>query len=348
MAGAGGPTYSVGDLIDGRYEVQGFLGAGGYGEVYAVLDRNQGVVVALKMLAPVGGGAWHEARVLTKLRSEYILPVWNAATFSGVPYLVTELAVYGTLTTQFSPLGVAPSQAVQWVIDASRGAQRTHDANLVHRDIKPDNIFLNERGRALLGDFGIASLMNSAGQAPPHGSAVTLAPEVAAGGPTTRLSDVYSLGATLYAILAARYPFEGPTHPAIVAQIVAGPPPPLRDLAPNVTIALAKRVDKAMSRNPTDRYPTAMDFAADLGRLRATSREWWRTDEHTGQGHVGCWRGEARGKAAATVCVIPAGKRFEVEAAHQPSGRRITAGCRLPGPASALPRMLRAAMAAVA
>jgi hypothetical protein len=90
-----------------------------------------------------------------------------------------------------------------------------------------------------------------------------------------------------------------------------------------------------------------MSFAADLGRLAAAPREWWRTDEHAGQGHLGCWRGEAGGKAAATVCVIPAGKRFAVEAAHQPSGRRITAGCKQAGPASQLSRKLRSAMAAV-
>jgi serine/threonine-protein kinase len=158
---------------------------------------------------------------------------------------------------------------------------------------------------------------------------------------------VYALGATLYAILAGRYPFEGPTHHAIVAQIVAGSPPPLRDLAPNVSVALAKRVDTAMARDPAGRHASAMNLAADLGRLARSGREWWRTDEHLGQGHVQCWRGEAAGKAAATVCALPVGKRFEVLASHQPSGRRITAACKSPGPASALPRMLRTAMAAI-
>jgi serine/threonine-protein kinase len=338
--------YAAGTLIADRYEVVRWLGSGSFGEVYEVSDRYQNAVLALKLIgSAAGAGTWAEAQVLTQLRSNYLLPVWNADYFAGVPFLVTDVAAHGTLADRFSPVGVSLPIAVRWTISVCRGAQRTHDANLLHRDIKPDNVFLTAQDEALLGDFGLACLMNAAGEGPFGGTAVTMAPEVAAGGATSRSSDVYSIGATLYALLAGRYPHEGP---AVRANVVAGPPPPIRDRAPQVSIALAQRVAKAMARDPADRYATPAEFAADLGLMTMPARGWSRTDEHGAAGHVACWRGEEAGKVDATVCIVQVGTRFSIEAAHQPSGRRITAACKPAGPESALPRKLRTAMAAVA
>jgi hypothetical protein len=174
--------------------------------------------------------------------------------------------------------------------------------------------------------------MDVNGEASPAGTPITMAPEVAGGGRTSVPGDVYSLGATLYALLSGEY------------SNVHGDPP-LRDLAPHVTQALAQRVHKAIARDPADRYTRPADFDTALGDLPVPRRAWRRTDEHGT--HAACFRGEALGKTDATVCLVPAGTRWEVLAQHQPSGRRITAACRRPGPRSVVPRNLRAAIADV-
>lgn len=324
---------AVGTLIGTRYEVLSYLGSGTYGDVYRVHDKHLDEVVALKLLAPLGGGPWLEGQILTQLDSPYILGVKNADVDAGVPFLVTVLAEHGSADGPMKPVGVPPDRAVRWVRHACRGAHRAHDAQLVHRDIKPANLFLTASGEAQLGDFGIAALMDANGRAPGHGTPVIRAPEAAlGGGVTTVRSDVFSLGATLYALLAGEYASE------------LGDPP-LRDVAPHVSQALAQRVQKAMAQDAANRYATAAEFDAALGELPAVDRRWRQTDEHNG--HEACFRGEAPGKMDATVCLVSAGTRWEVVAVHQPSGRRINAACRPPGPESAVPRHLRTAIAAV-
>lgn len=339
------PSRSIGALIGNRYEVVGYLGGGTFGEVYSVIDRHQNDRVALKLLGTLAGtSVWDEAQILTRLRGPYIVDVRNADIDAGVPYVVTELARHGSADTAMDPIGVPPAQAVRWARQACRGTSRTHAENLVHRDIKPGNLFLTAAGEARLGDFGIAALMDANGRASAGGTIVTMAPEVAAGGPTTVASDVYSLGATLYALLAGRYAHQLPDPLACRNSVINDPPPPLRDFAPHVSLALGQRVAKAMERAPTDRYATPADFDAALGTMPEPIRRWRRTDEHTG--HDACWRGEARGRTDVTVCLVPVGTRWEVLTLHQPNGRRINAACRPPAPRSAVPRNVRAAIAA--
>jgi serine/threonine protein kinase len=326
-------AHAVGTILAGRYEVLGFLGSGGYGEVYRVRDHHLDVTVALKLMRRFAGtNAWAEAQRLMELESDYILKVLNADLDAGVPFLVTKLADSGSADGPMQPIGVPPERAVRWVRHACRGAARTHASRLLHRDIKPHNLFLTTSDEALLGDFGIAVFMDANGEGRPLGTPVTTAPEVAGGHNTTVASDVYSLGATLYALLSGQFSNE------------IGDPP-LRDVAPHISIALAQRVQTAMAPNPGDRFATADDFDAALGTLPPVNRRWRRTDEHLG--HDCCFRGTARGKADATVCVLRSGKRWEVLAQHQPTGRRINAACRAPAPESAIARNLRAAIASV-
>jgi serine/threonine protein kinase len=260
--------------------------------------------------------------------------VWNADVVAGRPYLVTELATNGTVDKYMAPRGIPPKEAVRWVRHAARGAARTHDAGLLHLDIKPGNLFLDAKGEALLGDFGLAAAMDANGHGPPVGTPATKAPEVEAGGPSSRASDVYSLGATLYALLTGVYPFPRPYLA-------------LRDLAPHIPQVLAQRIAKAMADDPADRHQKAGDLDAALGDLPDSDRYWFRTDEHVPGGHDACWRGQAAGKADTTVCVTAAsGTRFDVTAQHQPSGRRITNACRTGVSRRELPRTVRAAIRA--
>lgn len=322
-----------GTLIGNRYAVISKLGDGTYGDVYRARDTHQQLEVAVKLMKHNYGPTWQEAQVLSELESDYILRIRNAALDSGVPFLVTDIAEHGAADVAMNPIGVDPENAVRWTRHACRGAARTHAARLIHRDIKPGNLFLTGSGGAQLGDFGLAELMDANEEAAPLGTPATKAPEVAAGNNTTVRSDVYSLGATLYALLVGQYA-------ASIGDM------PVRDAARHVSRALAGHVHKAMSDTPADRFADAAAFDAALGSLPIQSRAWRRTDEHA-PAHLYCACGHTVGKQDVTICLVPTtGKRAEVVAMHAASRRRVTAACRGEAPPSQHDRNIRAAIAA--
>ena len=328
-------------IAAGRYEILGNIGGGSGGDVYRVFDHFQKCEFALKLLGP-SAVTWDEAQVLTQLQSDYVLPIRNADVDNGVRFIVSDVATKGSADRQMAPLGVDPRLAVRWVRAAAHGAARAHASNLLHRDIKPANVFLTADDRAVLGDFGMAATMDASGTTAANGTPHTVAPEVLR--PPYRCSvrsDVYSLGATLYALLAGRYGHEAPTKLETQNAVLAGPPPRLRELAPHVLPALADRVEKAMARNPADRYATPADFAAALGALPPHA-PWRRTDEHAA--HHRCWRTDRPGGKAITVCAIPSGNGFEVEVRHRPSGVRIVPACRPRCTSAKLPTAVRTAI----
>lgn len=237
-----------GAVINQRYEVLDKLGQGANGVVYRVRDHTQNMVVALKLI-PVADPltAWDEAHVLTGLRGQYMLPILNADLASGMPFIVTEVARHGSAADGLrAGVGVAIDRAVRWVQQACRGTARVHDVGLLHTDIKPDNLFIDDDGDALVADLGLACLRDAAGRGHFAGTPPTMAPEVAGvvvtvpqsewglQRPTSVASDVYSLGATLYWLIAGRPPFEGADPIACMTAVAAGPPPSIRDLAPHV------------------------------------------------------------------------------------------------------------------
>lgn len=347
--------YAAGTLIDSRYVVRRSFDPSGQGDVYEVLDLSQNQVVVLKLLdlsKMEPGGEWEEARILTGLRGDYILPVHNADVASGVPYVVTELAQHGTLASITPPTGLLPSRAVRLIRDACRGATRALDVGLLHRDIKPANIFLNERDQALLGDFGLARLLDEHGRAPGGGTLTTMAPEVAARGHCTVASDVYSLGATLYFLLAGRFPHDVKqlTDLATYQTLVATrAPPKIRDVAPHVDVGLARIVGQAMAGRPVERYARPQGLDQALGSLRKEGTQWRRTDEHAE--HKGCWRGERKGREDVVVCAVPTApgrvRKCAVEVRRIGTGYRVRKACREPATERQLPAKLRSAITSV-
>ena len=334
--------YSPGFVIDNRYQVNRYIDKGSFGEVYEVYDVTQQQVVALKLLDPIliSGWPWHEAAQLTALRSDHILPVWNADIFAGVPYVVADLAlgsVEGTAPT-------TPGRAIRYTREACRGIARTHDAAILHRDIKLANLFLSAKDTVLVGDFGLAHPMDANGEAPGTGTPLTTAPEVLVGGGNTSVaSDVYSLGACLYALLTGVYPYNDhapPTPADLQAMVAAGPPTPVRDLAPHVSLGLATRAERALARDPADRYSSAAAFEADLGHLAAPTVTWRRVAAHPG--HDQCWESDAITPVRVCATRTAGSSRFSIETARARSGRRIRANCKAVVTPAALPGTLRA------
>jgi len=305
-------------IIAGRYEVRKSLGMGNFGEVYEVFDHYLQQTCALKLLKTTPFGAWAEAQILRRLHGEYILPILNADLAQGRGYVVTELATHGTVADQITQdVGVPVVTAVRWARQACAGVARIHDHNLLHCDIKPENLFLDERGDVLVGDLGLAQLMDQNGMVHAAGSIPTMAPEVAqvnAPGqappsPYTYSvrSDGYSLGATLFWMLAGNQPVPGvKSH----GDVWAAPQPDLWKVAPHVPQGLRNIVNIAINRDPSGRYATPSALDAALGGRTLPARQWTRVAAHPG--HVQCFEG-VKGGSRLGVCAIPTGNRTQID-----------------------------------
>ena len=316
-------------IIAGRYQVIRQLGQGTFGQVLEVHDHTLGPVCALKLLdGSIGvAGPWAESQILRGLRGEYILPILNADLVAGSRYVVTEVMTGGTVDDHIVPnVGMPVGQAVRWAREACHGIARVHDSGLVHGDIKPANLFLDDRREVLVGDFGLAQKLDANGLAEAGGTPGTMAPEVAAplvplvlGDLTyTVLSDVYSLGATLFWMLAGAPVTHSMT---CLHDIATHPRPDIWDQAPHVPRGLRTIVNRAISFDPALRPASAADLASQLGRFREGDRSWERMTPHAG--HEQCFRG-TKGGSVIEVCAEPQSTtRMNITARQAGSGRRV-------------------------
>jgi eukaryotic-like serine/threonine-protein kinase len=333
-------------VIANRYQLTRKLGKGGQGEVYVAHDTHEGDEVALKLLAPGTAGPWIEAQILRALRDPHILEIRNADTDPGrgLDFIVTEYLPGGSLDIRLGATGscgLPVDEVVRFIRQACNGIARAHAERLVHNDIKPPNLFINLEGECLVGDFGGASLIPTGAQVtlPRAWTPATIAPEVARdprGTPAASVrSDVYSLGATAYWLLAARPPIDFTgilPGPALLAQVVAETPPRLFDVAPHVPIFVARAIEKAIARDPNDRFASAEELHAALGGRPEGSRVWSRTDHHGT--HLACWTGVPRGHGSTYELCLKQGSRanqIAITTQHKSSGRQIKKGCRTAG-----------------
>lgn len=321
-----------GHMFANRYEVMSFIDSGTYGDVYEAIDTHQDDrVVALKLLNPskMGSWPWQEATMLTRLDSEYVLTIYNADVDAGIPFIATELATRGSLEGAGQLPRLSVPETIAAVRAAARGLARTHDGGIVHRDVKPANLFWSASGSVTVGDFGFAHPLDRNGEAPAEGTPVTAAPELLVGGPSTVLSDVWSLGATAYHLLTGVYPHEDLAQTKSRADLdaarAAGPPTPVRDLAPHVSQRIASRVERALAERPNDRYPSMTSFESDLGAGATPSRSWQECAPDTG--HRRCWVSDE--PTGLRVCVTPGttASRVNIEVRHTGSGNRIRSEC---------------------
>jgi tetratricopeptide (TPR) repeat protein len=279
--GLGQPTGGPPRMI-GRYTIIREVARGGMGAVLLAWDPHLRVQRAIKvLLAEDLGGAeaterfLREARVLARLAHPNIIPVLEAGYDGPHPYLVLPFVEGGALTGLLQARGgrLPHREAAELVDRVARAIDFAHGEGVVHRDLKPANVLLDRAGAPLVTDFGIArdgaaqERLTQTGQL--MGTPSYMPPEQAAGeqervGPR---SDVYSLGAILYELLAGQPPFSGGTPIQTLRAILEDPPPPLRSLRPDVPADLEAIVAQAMAKEPDERYDSAAALAADLRRF---------------------------------------------------------------------------------
>ncbi len=295
------------------------------GEVYRARDTRLGREVALKVLPP-GFSAdperlqrfTQEARAASALNHPNILTVFDVGEHEGAPYLVAELLDGDSLRALIERRRVTPAQAAEWVAQAARGLAAAHERGILHRDIKPENLFLTTDGRIKVLDFGLAKLLPQAaeGDAVPAievngpetragavlGTVAYMSPEQAEGKPCDRRSDIFSLGVVLYELLAGRRPFTGASAIDTLHAIVHDEPASLGGFGPVVGAEVGAVLEKALAKDPAERYRHAGDLELDLRRLaRALSA---RRPEASASGVAGppqavrrLWPGVALGVA---------------------------------------------------
>jgi tetratricopeptide (TPR) repeat protein len=275
-------TSAAGSIIDGKLELTTMLGRGGMGVVFAAKNRNTGRDVAVKILRREVASdpaacqrMLQEALACGRIQHPNVVDIYDAGSDSGQPYIVMELLRGESLAARIDrEHKVNPAAAVEIAAQALAGIAAAHSAGIVHRDLKPDNLFLANGAGGLcvkVVDFGISKLSDgSASLASTHTGAVVgtpyyMSPEQANGQKDIDArTDIYAVGALLFHALTGRPPYLADNYNALLAQILTSSPPSVRSLAPEIPAALDAAIDRALSRDPEARQPSADAFAAEL------------------------------------------------------------------------------------
>ena len=270
-------------LLGGRYELDGVVGRGGMAEVYRARDIRLDRIVAIKTLRAdlardqiFQARFRREAQSAASLNHPSIVAVYDTgedmATGVPVPYIVMEY-VDGRTVRDLLQEGhrLLPERSLEIIDGVLRALDYSHQAGIVHRDIKPGNVMVTRNGDIKVMDFGIARAMSDAQAtmtqtAQVIGTAQYLSPEQARGERVDSRSDLYSTGCLLYELLTGRPPFTGDSPVAIAYQHVRENPVPPSRVDPDVPPWADAIVLKAMAKSPADRYQTAADMRADLQR----------------------------------------------------------------------------------
>ena len=278
----------------GPYEIQAAIGAGGMGEVYRARDTRLAREVAIKVLPETFARDperlrrfEHEARLVSTVNHPNIVAVHDVGAQDSFHYLVSELLEGETLRQKMANGAMSQRRVTEYATEIARGLAAAHEKGVVHRDLKPDNIFVTKDNRVKILDFGLAkqNVMEAAASShtatmtgPSHtepgvvmGTAGYMSPEQVRGEVVDHRSDIFSFGAILYEMISGKRAFKGDTGIETMNAILKEDPPELSESGLNVMPALERIVHHCLEKEPGLRFQSARDLCFDLENLSSLS-----------------------------------------------------------------------------
>ena len=264
-----------GSLI-GRYEVHRKLGRGGMGTVYVAHDPVLGRMVAIKMFStdvdmPDAGARFaREARSAAALSHPNIVTVYDFGDLDGQPYIVMEYVAGETLSQVIRRKFPVPLiDKLRWMDELLAGVSYAHRMSMVHRDIKPANLMIDKSGRLKILDFGIARMIGTASNTGVTlGTPGYMAPEQIKGEAVDHRADVFAIGVVLYELMAYSEAFPGEQPHTIMHRVLNEEPVALAEVAPDSHADVVSMCERALKKNPEERFDTAAAMREVVGRLR--------------------------------------------------------------------------------
>jgi serine/threonine-protein kinase len=262
----------------GSYEVLEVIGRGGMGVVLKALDPSLQRAVAIKVLAPqlaTSGVArkrfTREAQAAAAINHEHVVTIHAVDEANGLPYLVMQFVPGMSLQDRIDRNGPLELKEILRIsMQTAAGLAAAHAQGLIHRDIKPANILLeNGVRRVKITDFGLARAADDAGftqSGVVAGTPQYMAPEQARGETLDHRADLFSLGSTMYAMCTGRPPFRATTNMGVLKRVSDEPPPPIRDINPDIPTWLVAIIEKLHAKNPANRFQTAAEVSDLLGQ----------------------------------------------------------------------------------
>ena len=341
----------------GPYEIVAPLGAGGVGEVYRARDTRLDREVAVKVLPEGLAGSSEalarfasEARAVAALSHPNILALFDVGEADGVRYAVSELLEGETLWMAMAHGPMPPRRALEIAREVADGLAAAHEKGIVHRDVKPENVFLTKDGHVKLLDFGLArhdvsrrdpgdtrspTLAAISGEGVVLGTVAYMSPEQARGGAVDFRSDQFSLGTVLYEMLAGEKPFEAASVPETLTAIIRDEPEPLEKRAPHVPAPVCWLVERLFAKEASGRYDATRDIVRDLKGLRDHLSRWTVPSPATRPAGKGASRWIPLGAAGVLLLVLGAivGRRTAPPPLPPPRLKTITSSGRDADPA---------------
>jgi serine/threonine protein kinase len=271
-------------ILAERYRIDAPVGEGGFGRVFRGFDTWLERPVAVKV-PHVDRSVWGsqidlcrlEARKVARLRHPHIVPVHDVGRDADRCFIVSEWIEGENLSDRLQRNPPTPAEAVTLMVKIADALDHAHRAGFVHRDIKPDNLLIDEAGEPYLTDFGIAIVEEELlrGGVRTAGTLPYMAPEQLDPtlGAVDHRADLYAFGVVIYELLTGRRPFHAASRTALHDEIVHRPPVPVRQLAPRVPEPLEAICMKCLAKRPGERYQDAQSLAADLRSLAISDRD---------------------------------------------------------------------------
>jgi len=266
----------IGDILDDRYRIINYIGHGGMSDVYEARDVISRNSVAIKFMRdevmdnPLNLRRFYsEAKIAASLSHDNIVRVYNSGTFNSKPYIVTEyikgLNVQEVLDSRGS---FSIEEALSIMLQLTSALAYAHEHRVIHRDVKPTNMFLLADGTIKLADFGIAEVMkirtNDETKSDIIGSVHYLAPEISQGKIASIASDIYAAGITFFELITGHLPFGGNTPVEVAVAHIRSKMPSPKKYIPDCPKEIERIINVACNKDPSKRYLTCDEFHEDL------------------------------------------------------------------------------------